>query len=213
MDKNRLQRKGGWQANVEYFDDYVIKTPKTKDEIIERVHKYLNKIGKLEELDERVSDMQKGWKDGLEIIQGKDLPLGMLGFLEFLEDGRIKKRRVVVLEDIWNDLADTKQFDEMKLIIDKTIDFIVELWKYGLHEKTGKVGYEFGLMDDKIILIDFGELTEDKNAVEKQIKKEYWEKPILKHCRKEVGDYFNLKAGEILTLETLNENWNLKIEN
>ena len=46
--------------------------------------------------------------------------------------------------------------------MNKAINFIIELWKYGIHEKTGKIGYEFGLMKNKIILIDFGEISENK---------------------------------------------------
>jgi len=201
----------GWQANIEYFKDYVIKTPKTEPEIRETITKYLNSVGKIEELNKRVTDMQVGWSEGLKIISKVKIPLKMLGYPEFLKEGKIKQRRVCVLEQVWNDLVENKKTDEMKKLVDKTLKFVIELWKYGIHEKTGKIGYEFGLMGKNIILIDFGEICNDKNIAEKQITKKYWEKSINKHCRKEVSDYFNMKAMNVLTIDNLNKNWNIKI--
>jgi len=200
----------GWQVNVEYFEDYVIKTPKTESEIRETITSYLAPKGKLGELDKRVKDMQTGWTNGLKIISKAKIPPKMFGYLEFLDAGKIKQRRVKVLEEVWNELVEKGKIEEMKTLVDKTLEFIIELWKYGVHETTGKIGYEFGLMGKEIILIDFGEICENKETAEKQITKKYWEKSINKHCTKEVADYFNMRAKEILTIDCLNKNWNTK---
>ena len=69
------ERKGGWQVNVEYFDDYVIKTPKTDSEMRETISRYLNHIGKPEQLDKRVKDMVEGWKNGIRILSEKKAPV------------------------------------------------------------------------------------------------------------------------------------------
>jgi len=200
----------GWQAKIEYFKDYVIKTPKTELEIRESITKYLNSKGKIEELDKRVKDMQTGWIEGLRIISKAKIPLKMLGYLEFLEKGKIKQRRVRVLEEVWNELVKNEKIEEMKILVDKTLEFIIELWKYGIHEKTGKIGYEFGLMGKDIILIDFGEICENQNTAEKQITKKYWEKSINEYCTKEVANYLNMKATKMLTIANLNKNWGIK---
>ena len=197
----------GWQVNIEYFEDYVIKTPKTESEIRETITRYLNSVGKIEELDKRIKDMQDGWARGLDIISKTKIPPKMLGYLEFLEHGKIKQKRVRVLEEVWNQLVKNGKTEEMKKIVGKTLEFILELWKYSVHETTGKIGYEFGLMDKDIILIDFGELSQKKSTAEKQITKKYWGKSISKYCTKEVAEYFNKKANEILTIENLNKNW------
>jgi hypothetical protein len=173
----------------------------------ETITKYLNSIGKIDELNKRVKDMQDGWKRGIEIISKIKIPPKLLGNIEFLNNGKIKQKKVQVLEEVWNKLVLDKKIDKMHKIVDKTLDFILELWKYGIHETTGKIGYEFGLADKEIILIDFGELSQKKSTAEKQIKKKYWEKSIKKYCKKEVADYFNKKAEEILTIKNLNKNW------
>jgi hypothetical protein len=200
----------GWQANIEYFEDYVIKTPKTESEIRETITRYLNSIGKIEELDKRVKDMQMGWIEGIRIISKSKIPPKMLGNLEFLKNGKIKQEKVIALEEAWNELVKDGKIKEMKNLVDKTLKFIMKLWKYKIHEKTGKIGYEFGLMGEDIILIDFGEICQNKNIAKKQIIKRYWEKSINKHCLKEVANYFNKKAIKVLTIENLNKNWNTK---
>jgi len=197
----------GWQANIEYFEDYVIKTPKTKSEIQKEITRYLNSIGKIEELDKRTKDMQDGWKRGIELISKSKIPLKMLGYIEFLEEGRIKQKRVRVLEEIWDELVNGGKIEEMQKIVDQALLFIIELWRYGIHETTGKIGYEFGLMGEDIILIDFGELSEKKSTAEKQIKKKYWEKNVTKNCAKEATNYFNEQAQKVLTIDNLNKNW------
>ena len=197
----------GWQANIEYFEDYVIKTPKTLEEMKIEITRYLESIGKIEELEKRVKDMQEGWARGLKLVSNSRIPNKMLGYLEFLDNGKIKQRRVLVLESVWNELVAKGKKEEMKKIVDLTLAFVVELWRYGVHETTGKIGYEFGLMGQDIILIDFGELSEKRSTAEKQIAKRYWEKSITKHCSKEVADYFNERAKKVLTKEKLYLNW------
>lgn len=200
-------KTGGWQANVEYFEDYVVKTPKTEEEIRERVFSYLSTKDKLDELEDRVRKMQSDWKEGLRIISEKNIPSEMLGFPEFLPGGKIKQRRVRVLQDVYSELYEEGKNKEIDRIIGKNLEFIVELWRYGVHEKTGKFHYEFGLLGNKIILIDFGEITDDYETAKKQIGKRYWEKNIIKHIPQEVAEMFNDRAKKVLTLERLKEEW------
>ncbi|MFH1501116.1 MAG: hypothetical protein ABIE22_04200 [archaeon] len=47
----KRKRLGGWQCWVDLYDNYVIKTPKSREEIKEEVEKFLrwkNKLGDLE---------------------------------------------------------------------------------------------------------------------------------------------------------------------
>ena len=111
------------------FEDYVIKTPKTESEIRETITRYLNSRGKIEELDKRVKDMQIGWIEGIKIISKSKIPLKMLGDLEFLKNGKIKQRKVIVLEEAWNELVKDGKIKEMKNLVDKTLKFIMKLWQ------------------------------------------------------------------------------------
>src|SRR6056297_1714803 len=99
--------------------------------------------------------------------------------------------------------------NEIRKIIEKTLKFIVELWKYGVHEKTFKISFEMGILNNKIILIDIGEITDNKKIAEKQIMKKSWEGKHEKHLPKKVSNYLNKKASEVLTINTLNDNWGL----
>ena len=200
-------RSGGWQANIEYFDDYVIKTPKTVEEISEEIFNFLKFKGRLAELDDTVKKMQEDWQIGLRLIKEKKIPNKMLGNLEFLEGGKIKQTRVLVLQDAWAELYDNGKTDEMKTLMKKTMNFIIELWRYGVHEKTFKIGYEFGVMGEDNILIDFGELGNEKRVAEKQIKEKKWMKQMEGYSCQDILDCFNKLANEMLTLDVLNENW------
>jgi len=204
---DKKQRTGGWQANVEYFEDHVIKTPKTVEEITATVSKYLNHIGKIDELEARVKEMQDDWETGLKIVKTGRIPYKMFGHLEFLDDGKIKQRRVEVLQDVWDELYNAGKESEMRAVVDKSLDFVVELWKYGIFDKTFKVGYEYGLMGEDIMLIDFGELSEDKNILENKILKRKWESKMIEYSHPEVAKYFNERAKEVFTLDVLNKNW------
>jgi len=95
MEKlNRKKSVGGWQVNVEYFKDYVIKTPKTETEIKERITNYLKARGGINKLERRVRSMQKDWKYSLKLVVKKNIPMRLLGYPEFLEDGKIKQKKV-----------------------------------------------------------------------------------------------------------------------
>ena len=204
---DKKQRTGGWQVNVEYFEDYVIKTPKTVEEITATVSKYLNHIGKIDELEARVKDMHEDWETGLKIVKSGRIPYKMFGHLEFLDGSRIKQSKVAVLQDIWDELYDSGKENEMKAVVDKSLDFVVELWRYGVADKTFKVGYEYGLMDGEIMLIDFGELTRDRKMIENKVKKRKWEGKMKEYSHPEVAKYFNERAKEVLTLDVLEKNW------
>lgn len=200
-------KSGGWQCNVEYFKDYVIKTPKTEDQIKKRIGNYLESHNKLDELKKRVKDMQRDWKNSIDLINKKKLPLNFLANTEFLENGKIKQTRVIMLSYIFQELYDKNKIEELKLIINKTVDFIIKFWRYGLVEKTSKIGMEFGLMNNEIVLVDFGELSDEKKVAEKQVVELKWYKNLEKYLNKEIADLFIKFAKKKLTLKVLNENW------
>jgi len=203
-------KQGGWQVNVEYFDDYVIKTPKTKKEIIERVKSYLKSKGKLEELDKRVKDMQEDWKFSISLIKKKKFPSELIGNIEFLKDGKIKQSRAIVLEDILKRVYKEKKINELKRIISQTLDLILELWKYGIVEKTSKIGSEMGIVNGKVILIDIGELSNRKDIAERQINNKKWYKDLNERFGEDIANIFMNLAEKKLTLKVLNDNWDIK---
>lgn len=205
--KRKIPSAGGWQISIEYFDNYVIKTPKTKKEITKKISNYLASKGKMDELNKRVKKMQEDWKNSLKILSEKNVPKILLGNIEVLPNNKIKQNRAKVIQNVIWELYEKKNEREIKNIIEKILNLIVELWKYGVHEKTGKVHYEMGLIGKRVVLLDIGEITDNKETAKKQIKKRYWEKSVKEYFPKEIASYFNKRAKRILTLKTLEENW------
>src|SRR3989344_930943 len=161
MDKNVELKNGGWQANVEYFKDYVIKTPKTEAEI----------------------------------------------------KGKIKQKRVKMLSEEFNELMLNNKLTGAKKIVDKVIDFILLLWTYGLHERTFKFYTEMGLLKNRIVLVDIGELTDKKEVVREQLLKGNKKLEKLRHLHNDkVLDYYQEQIKNRLTVKTLDKIWASKIK-
>src|SRR3989344_8497690 len=207
---NKQTKEGGWQFWVEYYENHVIKTPKNKKEIRERVKRYLKSVNKLGELDKRVQDMISDMNEGRKIIKNSLLPLKYLAYVEFLDKGKIKQRRVIILEEyiLKNTLKDSKK------AIDNYIDLVKRLWQYGIHEKTFKFSRNYGVLDNKVVLIDPFEITDKKQKVIKQIHKRSWQeaKKFNKHLPNEVVDYFISQADKNFTVKNLNKFWKAKLK-
>ena len=168
---NKLLKKGGWQANVRYFKNYVIKTPKTEKEIRDRITPHYRSVGDITRIKEKIKKLKHDWSNSIKIIKSGKVPLKLLAFPEFLKDGQIKQKRVKMLSEEFEYLMAYKKIEEAKKLVDKVIEFILILWSYGVHEMTFKFYSEMGLLDGKIVLVDIGELTDDKEVVVRQILK------------------------------------------
>ncbi len=205
------KKYGGWQCWVEMKQDYVIKTFKTKKEIAKTVKRYLDSIGKEEELDKRVEQMLLNIKESTKIIKSSNIPKKLLAFPIFLNDGKIKQRRAIVLDNKFDELLEEGKKKEVKKLVDESIDFIIELWKYGIHEKTFKFYSNFGILNEDVVLIDLFELTNKKEKVEKQIKSKVWKhlEKLKEHFAPEVMEYFLKQVEKRLTVKKLNEVWSI----
>ena len=201
----QIRRIGGWQCWIDFYEDYVIKTPKTKEEIEENVSRYLRSINKIERLEKIVKTMLDDIKKSTKIINSSKIPKRLLGDVEFLEKGKVKQKRAIVLSE-----ALTNSSNEAKELIKKTTSFLIELWKYGIHEKTFKIWSNYGVLDKRIILIDLFELTNNKEKVKKQIQKRKWNRPekFRKILSEKLTNYFINELDKKLTIKNLNKYWN-----
>jgi|TARA_B100000315_G_C14367336_1_gene491274 uncharacterized protein (UPF0335 family) len=201
----QIKRTGGWQCWIDFYDDYVIKTPKTKEEIEENVSKYLRLINKIERLEKIVKTMLDDIKESTKIINASNIPKKLLADAKFLKEGKVKQKRAVVLSE-----ALTDNPSETKELIKKTTSFLIELWKYGIHEKTFKIWSNYGVLDKRIILIDLFELTNNKEKVKIQIKKRKWNRPekFRKILSENLTNYFINELDKKLTIKSLDKYWN-----
>jgi hypothetical protein len=69
-----------------------------------------------------------------------------------------------------------------------------------------------GMINEKIILIDTGELSDNKEIAKKQILKMKWPHKLQKYVGEEVAKMFKKIAKEHLTLKKLDELWEIKQE-
>jgi hypothetical protein len=203
----QIKRIGGWQCWINFYKDYVIKTPKTKEEIEENVSRYLKSINKIERLEKIVKTMLDDIKESTKIIISSKIPKKLLADAEFLEKGKVKQKRAVVLSEA---LTNSSNEEEIKKLIKKTTSFLIELWKYGIHEKTFKIWSNYSVLDKRIILIDLFELTNNKEKVKIQIKKRKWNRPekFRKILSENLTNYFINELDKKLTIKNLDKYWN-----
>ena len=204
-------KNGGWQANIEYFEDYVIKTPKTEEEIREKISLHYISVGCEEKIDEKIKKLKNDWNNSINLVKSGKVPLKLLAFPEFLENGKIKQRRVKMLYDKFKDLMSENKIEESKKLVDKVIDFILTLWKYGVHEITFKFYSEMGLLDEQIVLVDLGELTNDKEMIKKIIQGNKPLEDLRRFHHDEVLDYYQEQVKKRLTLEKLEKCWEINL--
>ncbi|MEK6933171.1 MAG: hypothetical protein AABW56_05270 [Nanoarchaeota archaeon] len=207
---NKSLNNGGWQANIKYFNNYVIKTPKTEKEI--RAHitpHYQHDVARIEE---KIRKLKNDWKNSIKIVKSGRVPLELFAFPEFLKGGKIKQRRVKMLSDEFEELISTNKLKEAKKLVDKVIDFILILWSYGVHEITFKFYSEMGLLDGNIVLVDIGELTDDKEVVVRQILKGHKKlEELRKYHHNEILNYYQEQIKKKLTIKKLNLIWSSKL--
>lgn len=211
--KEHPVRRDGWQCWVRIYEDYVIKTLKTENEIKESIRRHLGKKAKLIVVDKRAKKMLKDIKESKQIIKESNIPRELLAYPKFLKSGNIKQKRVIVIDGYLEDLISKGKKDKSKKVVDKCIDFIIELWKYGIHEKTFKFYSNFGYLKGKIVLIDLFELTNKKGKVEKQIQKKGWKhlEKIAPHFPEESLPYFLDQIDKRINLKNLNKYWRLNL--
>ena len=206
MEQNK--RLGGWQCWVDLYKDHVIKTPKSREEIKEKIEKFLRWKNKLDELDKRTDKMISDIRNSTKIIKKLKIPKKYLADLEFLEEGKIKQKKVIPLDEFLRNLDEKRRF----VLIDKIMKFLLKLWSYGIHEKTFKLFSNLGIDKGRIVLIDVFEITSNKAKVLKQIKKGSWKKTdkYKKYLSEKEIDYLIKKMNQTLTKKNLDKYWKTK---
>lgn len=202
-------RKGGWQCWVDIYNDHVVKTPKSREEIESTVSRYLKHIGKIGELEARVNKMLSDIDDSKKIVQKTKAPMLLFGSPKIRSDGTITQQKSIELSEFLQE----KSEKENKEILVQLLDLIKELWKFGVHEKTFKFFTNYGIIGNKVILMDFLEITNKKETVERQLHKESWNKPerFSKYLSERLTKWFVSEASFLFSLEAFEKYWNKKI--
>ena len=100
-------------------------------------------------------------------------------------------------------------------IIDSYIDSIISLWHYGIAERVYNFTVNAGLsLTNSIVLFDFGEITTDRNKVERAIEQQRWLRSFsYRHdMPAALKPYYSQEMRERLTSKTLAAYWQKNIK-
>lgn len=100
---------------------------------------------------------------------------------------------------------------ENKRIVSAYVDSIIRTWRYGFADTVFNFIVNCGVVRERVILLDLGELTFSKNKVRSQIEKRFWLSQssymALKGKSEPLGDYLEEQMNERLTSDALDRHW------
>jgi len=204
-----IATREGWQCKVSIYKDYVIKEIKNREEIRDKIRKYLIKINKLERLEKLTEDMIKGIRDSTRILKNSNIPLKLIAESEFIDDKHVKQKRARVLYEELERLVSEKNIRKAKEVINVSIMFYPTLWGYGIHDKTFKFTKNLGIIKGDIVLLDLFELTNSKIKVASQLRKTDFnsKREVVERVPTNLQPYLIKKLKEELTIVNLNRYW------
>ena len=136
-----------------------------------------------------IKDMKRKADVSFEILKKVNLPQEWMANPRFINKYDFEQDKVIPLHDVFDNL-DT---NEIKNIINQFIELNKKLMSFGVIDKSFNITKNYGLNNKKeIVLIDIGELFDDKDLIDKQIKNRVWEKSYVGGMikNKEAQEYF-----------------------
>jgi len=206
--------KEGWQFKVYVYEDYVVKKRRNFEEIRKKVKEYRVFLRKdTKNVSEQAQKVLDDVDKSIKIVKNSNCPLELLGYPEFLENGDVKQRKATVLYDKLLSLVEEGKIKEIKVLIDDYVKLVLELWKYGIYEKVYKFHKNSGIISERVVLLDFFELTDNPKEIENNLEKKKWKvERWLDECNfsDELKKYFNKKCSDNFTIEKFRELWSIK---
>lgn len=196
----------GLQFNVySKNDDKIIKIPTSNIQILLKLilwePLYLFKpISLRKTLRKTISDRDESIKNIQKIKLNKELLANPIFRAKEIEQDKVKVLGKYLKKD----------FNEAKQYINKYIESIFQTWSYKFSDRIFNLTINSGIdKTNKVVLIDFGELTFKKEDVIKAINTTRWEKSwsFKKDLNKEVKEYYKKEMKEKITLSNLDRYW------
>lgn len=136
-----------------------------------------------------IKDVKGKADKSFEILKRVDIPQEWMANPKFISKYNFEQDKVIPLHDVFKN----SNTEEVKKIIDLFIEFNLKLLNLGVIDKGFNITKNYGI-DDKgqIVLIDIGELFDDKELIIQQIKDRGWTHSYVAGCiqDKEVQEYF-----------------------
>lgn len=145
-----------------------------------------------------IKDMKRKADESFNILKRVSIPQEWMANPKFINKYDFEQDKVIPLHDVFDNL-DT---NEIKNIIDQFIELNKKIMSLGIIDKSFNITKNYGLNNKKeIVLIDIGELFDDKNLIDKQIKNRVWEKSY-------VGGMIKNKEAKEYFINEMNKNFN-----
>lgn len=127
---------------------------------------------------------------------------------EFVENSiEYYQNKVSVLEKYIKEHS----LEENKILIDKYLELVKNLWRVGFSDNTFKFDRNYVLYNGQIVLIDFNEATFSIEDVKRDIQNKAWlKKYSYKRLNRELREYYKKRMQEELNVENLEKLWNNK---
>ncbi|MAG10828.1 hypothetical protein CMI44_00750, partial [Candidatus Pacearchaeota archaeon] len=196
-----IKIKEGWQCKVNIYRNFVIKEIKNRKDITKKIKKHLIKINKLDQLEKLTNNMIKDINNSTKILKNSKIPKELIAEAKFIDEKHVKQKRAKVVHEEIERLMGKAKIKQAKQTIDKSVNFFLTLWKYGVHDKSFKLTKNFGIINNKVALLDLFELTNEKSKVKKKLTKIDFNKKreIVEKVPKKLHKYFRKKVKETLT--------------
>jgi hypothetical protein len=192
---------GGQYKVFAYSTDKVIKVPLSKEEIFYRIANWGHETPDLE-----VKYQQ--------LVSSRDKSVGMINSSRFSISllGNFEVHNQVIVQDkvqVWCKIFDTLDKEIQKNYLLQVINLYIELWICGLHEHVYNFSLNCGIDGyGNVVLIDFGEITNEKSLALQDITKgkilKAWSAQSLPT---DLQEFYAKHVSETLTLAYLDLYW------
>jgi hypothetical protein len=196
----------GLQYTVYLDGNKVRKEPKSKSQMIKMARNWHDTE---EEAVKNVEMALRRRKKTVQEIKNRNFPDWIFGNIRFDED--------VVFQDLLTPvdgrLAEAKDLDQKKKVVEDYIELLQKLWSYGI----GDTIYNFTLNNGydqkgRLVQLDFGEIVFSSERVKEEVESQKWlEKRSYSHdISDDLKPYFKRRMEEEITVEKLEDKWREK---
>ncbi|MBA3732959.1 hypothetical protein H0W91_01120 [Patescibacteria group bacterium] len=208
----------GIQYNVyDLGNDRVRKTQTSFFEKIYRFHKIAPKYKVYYHLIHNIKTSLGTGKQTKESIENlkKHLPsidISLLGNPVIKKNASYEQDKVIP----FGEMLYSSDFSRQKELVNEYMNNLLGCWDYGFSDTPFNFMINCGVTsENKVVLTDLGELTWDKEWVERLVQSKHWEKrsSFNKLPDSDLKNYFREQFNEKITLSALEEHWNSKILN
>jgi len=139
-----------------------------------------------------------------------NIDLSLLGNPAIHDNGDYEQDKV----SSFGDALRSSEFNKQKELVNGYIDNVLSCWDYGFSDTVFNFTINCGVTpEDKVVLVDLGELTWDKDEVTRLVQSKHWEKrsSFNRLENTQLKDYIRGQFNEKITISSLNRRWNSKI--